>query len=174
MGIRASASARTATAWHFATSRRIGHDLFLEDEAGPLSRARLEQALGGDGQVFDRAAAYKEHVGRAAVRVDPDQYDEVLRLLYWLRQPQVGEDIEPRELAEQLSQALPQLEEHAVRSAGDTFDELTAFGEQIDRRAAAAEALGAWLTPTPGTPGPWWPPGPRRARGPARGAPAAR
>jgi uncharacterized protein (TIGR02680 family) len=142
IGIRASATARTATAWHFATSRRIGHDLVLEDDAGPLSRPRLEEILGTDGQVFEKAAAYKEHVGRALFGLDSTQYDEVLRLLYWLRQPQIGEDIEPAKLAQQLSQALPQLDEQAVRSAGDTFDELTAFGDQIERRAAAADALG--------------------------------
>ncbi len=143
VGIRASASARSATAWHFVTSRRVGHDLSLEDDAGPLSRPRLEEVVGADGQVFEKAADYKAHVGRTLFGLDPAQYDEVLRLLYWLRQPQVGEDIEPAKLAQQLSQALPQLDEQPVRSAGDTFDELTAFGEQIERRAAAAEVLSA-------------------------------
>lgn len=143
VGIRASVSARTATAWHFTTSLRIGRDLFLEDDAGPLSRPRLEELLGADGQVFEKASAYKDHVGSALFGLDPTQYDEVLRLLYWLRQPQIGEDIEPAKLAQQLSQALPQLDEQAVRSAGDTFDELTAFGEQIERRAAAAVSLAA-------------------------------
>lgn len=142
VGIRASASARTATAWHFATDRRVGHDLSLEDDAGPLSRPRLEEILGPE-NVFEKAAAYKEHVGRELFGLDVAQYDEVLRLLYWLRQPQVGEDIEPAKLADQLSQALPQVDEQAVRSAGDTFDELTAFGEQIERRSAAAGTLEA-------------------------------
>jgi uncharacterized protein (TIGR02680 family) len=141
VGIRASASAKTATAWYFATDQRVGRDLLLEDEGGPLSRPRLEEAIGDHGQVFDKAAGYKEHVGRALFGLDAGQYDEVLRLLYWLRQPQVGEDIEPARLADQLSQALPQLDEQAVKAAGDTFDELTAFGEQIARRSAAAEAL---------------------------------
>jgi len=144
VGIRASVSARSASAWHFTTTRRVGTDLFLEDDAGPLSRAGLEAALGSDGQVFERAAVYKEHVGRELFGLDTAQYDEVLRLLYWLRQPQIGEDIEPNKLALQLSQALPQLDEQAVRSAGDTFDELTAFGEQIERRQAAAAALEKW------------------------------
>lgn len=143
VGIRASASARSATAWHFATSRRVGRDLSLEDDAGPLSRPRLEEVIGSDGHVFEKAAAYKEHVGRELFGLDLAQYDEVLRLLYWLRQPQVGEDIEPAKLADQLSQALPQVDEQAVRSAGDTFDELTTFGEQIERRAAAADTLEA-------------------------------
>jgi uncharacterized protein (TIGR02680 family) len=141
VGIRASASARTATAWFFTTTRRIGHDLFLEDSAGPLSRQRLAEQLGADGHVFEQARAYKEHVGRGLFGLEVSNFDEVLRLLYWLRQPQVGEDIEPKRLADQLLQALPQLDDQAVRAAGETFDELSAFGEQIERRAAAVEAL---------------------------------
>jgi len=141
VGIRASASARTATAWFFTTTQRVGDDLHLEDDAGPLSKPRLAERIGPDGQVFEQARAYKEHVGRTLFGLATAQYDEVLRLLYWLRQPQVGEDIEPKRLGEQLLQALPQLDEQAVRAAGETFDELAAFGEQIDRRAAAAEAL---------------------------------
>ncbi|WP_344805442.1 SbcC/MukB-like Walker B domain-containing protein [Microlunatus ginsengisoli] len=101
----------------------------------------MEETLSGDGQVFEKAADYKEHIGRSLFGLDAHQYDEVLRLLYWLRQPQIGEDIEPAKLAEQLSQALPQLGEHDIRSAGDTFDELAAFGEQIERRSDAADAL---------------------------------
>lgn len=141
VGIRASQSARTATAWFFTTTLRIGHELFLEDSAGPLSRQRLVEQLGSDGHVFEQARAYKEHVGRGLFGLEMSQYDEVLRLLYWLRQPQVGEDIEPKRLADQLLQALPQLDDQAVRAAGETFDELSAFGEQIERRAAAVEAL---------------------------------
>ncbi len=140
VGIRASASARTATAWHFGTDRRIGTDFSLEDQAGPLSLLRLKETLGAE-HVFEKAADYKAYVGRTLFGLDPAQYDEVLRLLYWLRQPQVGEDIEPVKLAQQLSQALPQLDEQAIHAAGDTFDELTAFGHQIERRAAAADAL---------------------------------
>ncbi len=140
VGIRASASARSASAWHFATDRRIGSDLSLEDDAGPLSMPRLKEVLGAE-HVFEKSGDYKAHVGRSLFGLDPAAYDEVLRLLYWLRQPQVGEDIEPAKLAVQLSQALPQLDEQAVRAAGETFDELTAFGEQIERRSAAAAAL---------------------------------
>ena len=140
VGIRASTSARTATAWHFVTDRRVGVDVSLEDAAGPLSLPGLKEVLGA-AHVFDKAADYKAHVGRALFGLDLHQYEEVLRLLYWLRQPQVGEDIEPAKLAVQLSQALPQLDELAVRAAGETFDELTAFGEQIERRSAAADAL---------------------------------
>ncbi len=140
VGIRASSSARTATAWHFVTDQRIGADFSLEDAAGPLSMPRLKEVLGVE-HVFEKSSDYKAHVGRTLFGLDAGQYDEVLRLLYWLRQPQVGEDIEPAKLVVQLSQALPQLDELAVRVAGQTFDELTAFGEQIERRSSAAGAL---------------------------------
>ncbi len=141
VGLRASVSARTASAWFFTTPLRVGADLELDDGSGPLSRPRLAELLDERGQVFDQARAYKEHVGRVLFGLAPEQYDDVLRLLYWLRQPQVGEDIEPARLAGQLQQALPQLDEQTLRGAGDTFDELVAVGEQIARRAAAAQTL---------------------------------
>lgn len=140
VGIRASTTARSATAWHFATERRVGIDFALEDDAGPLSPPRLAEVLGAQ-CVFDKASEYKAHIGRELFGLAPAQFDEVLRLLYWLRQPQVGEDIEPDRLARQLAQALPQLDEQALNTAGATFDELVAFGEQISRRSAAAQAL---------------------------------
>jgi uncharacterized protein (TIGR02680 family) len=141
VGIRASDTARTATAWFFTSPRRVGEDLLLEDESGPLSAARCRAEVEQDGHFFDSARRYRDHVGQVLFGLPPDQYDELLRLLYWLRQPQVGEDIEPRRLADQLVQALPQVDDEAVRAAGDTFDELEAFGEQIDRRDRAATAV---------------------------------
>jgi len=144
VGIRAAQSSRSAQAWYFTYPGRIGEDLLLEDDAGPLARDRLRLALEPDGTLFESARAYKQHVGRLLFGLEPAQYDELLRLLYWLRQPQVGEDIEPARLAEQLVQALPQLDDDAVRAAGDTFDELVAFGEQLDRQRRSAEGVAAF------------------------------
>ena len=148
VGIRASQSARTATSWYFTVPGRVGEELMLEDDAGP---ARPGTAAGPRwrpraGTSSTRRAAYKQHVGRLLFGLAPTQYDELLRLLYWLRQPQVGEDIEPARLAEQLVQALPQLDDDAVRAAGDTFDELAAFGEQLDRQRRSAEGVAALAT----------------------------
>ncbi|MGN6334015.1 MAG: TIGR02680 family protein [Motilibacteraceae bacterium] len=143
VGLRASSSAKRVDNWFFATSRRVGHDLVLEDDAGPLTRDRLRTELGADGQVFEQTRAYRQHVGRLLFGLDAAQYDELLRLLYWLRQPQVGEDIEPGRLAEQLAQALPQVDEAQLRSAGDAFDELVAFGERLARAQRGAESVAA-------------------------------
>lgn len=141
VGIRASDSARQATAWFFTSPRQVGRDLLLEDESGPLSMQRLRAEVEIDGHFFESAPRYRDHVGQLLFGLPPDQYADLLRLLYWLRQPQVGEDIEPERLATQLEQALPQVDDSAVRIAGDTFDELEAFGEQIARRDRAATAV---------------------------------
>ncbi len=146
VGIRASQSTRDARAWYFTFPGRVdagaSTGLALEDAAGPLARDRLRAAVeAGGGQFFESPRQYRQHVGRLLFGLEPGQYDELLRLLYWLRQPQVGEDIEPARLAEQLVQALPQLDDDAVRAAGDTFDELAAFGEQLDRQRRAADGV---------------------------------
>jgi uncharacterized protein (TIGR02680 family) len=144
IGIRASQSQRTATSWHFTFPGRVGVELHLEDEAGPLAQDRLREVVeAGGGHFVREPRAYKQHVGRLLFGLEPVQYDELLRLLYWLRQPQVGEDIEPARLAEQLNQALPQIDDEAIRTAGDTFDELAAFGEQLDRQRRASEGVSA-------------------------------
>ncbi|MFR9806676.1 TIGR02680 family protein [Pseudonocardia sp. RS010] len=144
IGIRASQSQRSATSWHFTFPGRVGEDLHLEDAAGPLAQDRLREAVeSGGGHFIREPRAYKQHIGRLLFGLEPTRYDELLRLLYWLRQPQVGEDIEPARLAEQLVQALPQIDDEAVRTAGDTFDELAAFGEQLERQRRAAEGVAA-------------------------------
>lgn len=144
IGVRASSTSKVATSWFFTCPRRVGDDLLLEDDAGPLPKERCRLAVAPDGHFFEQARAYKSHVGRVLFGLDAVQYDELLRLLYWLRQPQVGEDIEPGKLTDQLAQALPQVDDDAIRSAGDTFDELVAFGETIDRRHRAAEAVASF------------------------------
>ncbi|RIK12449.1 MAG: TIGR02680 family protein, partial [Acidobacteria bacterium] len=149
VGMRATASAKRATSWFFTSSRRVGEDLQLDDAAGPLGQAALTAVLEGDedghGQVFDSSRRYREHVGRLLFGLPLEQYDSLLRLIYWLRQPQVGEDIDPRRLAEQLVNALPVLDSTTVSEAGATFDELEAFGEDLDRRERAALALTDFL-----------------------------
>lgn len=147
VGLRATQSARAATSWFFTSPLRVGDGLELEGDGGPLSKAQLEALVTADeqGQVFDSAARYREHVGQTLFGLPSDEYDDLLRLIYWLRQPQVGEDIDPKRLAEQLLNALPQLDDTALRAAGDTFDELEAFGEELERRARAATALSSFV-----------------------------
>lgn len=142
VGIRASQSSRVAAAWFFTSPEAVGEGLDLLDPTGPVGREKLRERIAAvGGAAFDSARPYKEHVGRALFGLEPARYDELLRLLYWLRQPQVGEDIEPGRLAEILSVALPELDESALRTVGETFDELAEFGERLGRRERAAQAV---------------------------------
>lgn len=147
IGLRASDSARVGTAWYFTSPRQVGVDLHLTDAAGPLTMQRLRAEIETDGHFFEPNAGrrYREHVGQLLFGLPLDEYDDLLRLLYWLRQPQVGEDIDPKRLAEQLVQALPQVDQSAIRTAGDTFDQLEEFGEQIERQERSAAAIRDFL-----------------------------
>lgn len=148
VGLRATASARQATTWFFTTPRRVGIDLALETDTGPLSQAALTALLTADegrSQVFDNGRRYREHVGAHLFGLPPDQYESLLRLIYWLRRPQVGEDIDPKKLAAQLVNALPFVDPDTLAAAGTTFDDLQAHGEEIDRQAQAAQALARFV-----------------------------
>ncbi|MGW5364484.1 TIGR02680 family protein [Actinopolymorpha pittospori] len=143
IGIRASESAKSATTWYFTSPHAVGNGLALADGSGPLPPDRCREAVEPDGVYFDQHSgrAYKEHVGRSLFGLDTDRYEELLRMLYWLRRPQVGEDIDPRSLAETLSVALPQLDEDLLRSTGASLDQLADFGDQIDALARATRAV---------------------------------
>ena len=96
VGIRHSTSARQATTWQFTVPGAVP-DLLPSPTAAPLSAPRcreLVESLGGS--CFDGAAGLQGARRTAAVRPRRrTPYDDLLRLLYWLRQPQVGEDIDP-------------------------------------------------------------------------------
>lgn len=140
VGIRHSASARQATTWQFTVPGEA--PALVEPDGTPLSAPRLrDRVLALDGHVFDSPRAYKQHVGRLLFGLAPQAYDDLLRLLYWLRQPQVGEDLDPRRLVEMLDEALPALDDDAVRQVGEAMDELAEHGARVERLAEAAEAV---------------------------------
>ena len=80
-------------------------------------------------------------MGQLLFGLEPQAYDDLLRLLYWLRQPQVGEDIDPGRLVAMLDESLPALDEDDVRQVGEALDELAEHGERLDRLRAAAVAV---------------------------------
>jgi uncharacterized protein (TIGR02680 family) len=142
IGLRASANAKQVTTWQFTVPGAVPE--LCEPDGTPLSTPRckeLVESLGGS--VFEAPRAYKEHVGRLLFGLEPQAYDDLLRLLYWLRQPQVGEDIDPARLVAMLDEALPALDDEAVRQVGEAFDDLAEHGERVEKLAAAAAAVEA-------------------------------
>lgn len=142
IGIRLSMSARQVTTWQFTVPTAVPE--LTEPDGTPLSAPRCrERVVELGGHSFDAPRAYKEHVGRLLFGLEPHAYDDLLRLLYWLRQPQVGEDLDPRRLVEMLDEALPALDQDAVRQVGEALDDLSEHGERVERMAAAADAVAA-------------------------------
>ena len=140
IGIRHSASARQATTWQFTVP--MAAPTLYESDGTPLSAPRcreLVESLGG--RSFESPREYKQHVGQLLFGLEAQAYDDLLRLLYWLRQPQVGEDIDPARLVAMLDESLPALDEDAVRQVGEALDDLAEHGERLDRLRAGAQAV---------------------------------
>lgn len=140
MGVRVRASkstGRATTDW-FTTSRRVGHDLFLLDEARlPLSRKHLEEALGGNGTLSSTPDEYR---GAVRARLFPGygekQYDAIITALLALRQEKLSENVlrAPERLSEILSASLPPVDEHDIADIAEGF-------EKLDRRRDEIAAL---------------------------------
>ncbi len=76
VGIRHSASAKTASTWSFTVP---GDGVRLvEDDGTPLSQPRCREVVTeAGGQFFDAPRAYREHVGRLVFGLDPKRYDDL-------------------------------------------------------------------------------------------------
>jgi hypothetical protein len=116
-----------AQQWFFVTKQRIGRDLFLENETRqPLSKAKLEAAVGDQGKVFGSGKVeedrreYRNAVNKALFDLG-DRYDGLINLLIQLRQPQLSRTLNETRLSEALSQALPPLPETVL---GDVAEAL--------------------------------------------------
>jgi uncharacterized protein (TIGR02680 family) len=140
VGLRAAGSTKSVNLWCFLLP---GAPIGLEDAAGvPLSAPGCREAVtAAGGEFFDSPRAYKAAVGRRLFGLDEARYDELLRLLYWLRSPQVGESVEVAQLSRTLAESLPELDRVVVEAAATSLDELQEFGEQLERRERASEEV---------------------------------
>jgi uncharacterized protein (TIGR02680 family) len=140
IGIRHSASAKQVTTWQFTVPAVVPS--LSEPDGTPLSAPRCREMVETlAGRSFESPRDYKQHVGQLLFGLQPQAYDDLLRLLYWLRQPQVGEDIDPARLVTMLDESLPALDEDAVRQVGEALDDLAEHGERLERLRGAAQAV---------------------------------
>ena len=70
--------------------------------------------MGERGAVHETASAYREHVNRLLFGVSDDRYEAIVRLLLSLRKPQLSKMLDPEELSQRLTEALPEIDRDAV------------------------------------------------------------
>ena len=134
-GLKARRSAPDVESWFFLTGRRPDRDLHLVHEGRPLARGALEDALGEDGQVFERdAAGYRRTVNAKLFELEDEQYAALVDTLLHLRRPQLSKTLEPAQLSGFLTDALPPLDARVVGPIAEGF-------ERLDHHRAELENL---------------------------------
>ncbi len=149
--LRAVQGRGIAQQWFFITSQRIGRDLFLENEhAQPLSKAKLEAAIGSKGRVFgsgkmeEDRREYRNAVDQALFCMG-DRYGALLNLLIQLRQPQLSRTLNEQRLSDALSQALPPLSPAVLGDVAEAFRSLEADRQELDDFLVARDSAEKFL-----------------------------
>ncbi|GAA4240560.1 TIGR02680 family protein [Actinomadura meridiana] len=147
--LQATSNTRNVTPAYFTTSRRVGvaGGLSLTDGGRPLTRARLDEAIGSDGQVHDSADAYRTTVRRTLYSgLTEQRYDSLLTALRQLRTPKLSERLDPGLLSQLLSSALPPLGEGEIHEIAEGFERLDRQREELrvlDDHVREADQLAA-------------------------------
>lgn len=144
-GLRAVAGRGIAARWFFVTNQRVGVDLFLQADAGqPLSRQKLEAAVGSGGRVYDKPDEYRRAVDSVLFKLG-DRYDALLNLLIQLRQPQLSRKLDEQKLSNALSQALAPLSERVLGDVAEAFRSLESDRDELNNFVAARDAADLFL-----------------------------
>ena len=134
-GVRLSATTRTSSVnsdW-FTTDQRVGPDLRLLNEAGqPLTKAHLEQALQGHGDVHPNAGEYRNALRtKLFPGMNESRYEALISALLQLRTPKLSQRLDPGVLSTLLSSALPPLDESDIGELAEGFERLDRQREEL-------------------------------------------
>ncbi|MDW7745204.1 TIGR02680 family protein [Halomonas sp.] len=143
-GLKAVAG-RPVRSWFFTTRQRVGRDLFLIEGGRSVNRERLGQALGHQGQLYDRAVDYRRAIDERLFRLGEQRYGALLDLLLQLRQPQLAKKPDPNRLSQALSDALPPLGRGLIGEVAEAYRSLDVYREEIQGLEETARAVEAFL-----------------------------
>ncbi|WP_405545609.1 TIGR02680 family protein [Streptomyces phaeochromogenes] len=144
--IRASQSTRTAKAFFFVTSLRVGEGLHLAPAGQPLPLEQLKSIVGPE-NITDRAVEHRARVARHLFGLtDPARYRNLLHLLHRLRRPTIGDRIDSGGLVSVLAETLPALDDEVVEKVARNLDDLDAVRTDLGRLERTHEALQTFLT----------------------------
>jgi len=131
--------------WFFVTSRRVGHDLFLQTaQHTPIGRERLAELIGDSGRIIQKVDDYRRTVDEALFGLGP-RYGPLLELLLRLRRPQLSRKLDEDELSNALSDALPTLSATIIEDVAESFRSLEADRETLNAFTAARSAVDTFL-----------------------------
>lgn len=144
-GVKASLATRKPTAWFFVSDKRIGAGVEIDDETGMLSQDAFRAQLEPD-EYFTTSASYARRVAKDLFGIDDDvRYRNLCHLLYELRRPSVGENIEAGQHTKVLTEALPPLDDDLIVDVARNFDDLTKIREDLARAEKTERALSEFL-----------------------------
>ncbi|MEV4134016.1 TIGR02680 family protein [Dactylosporangium sp. NPDC049742] len=144
--VRWSSATGEARLQYFITPLRVGVDVALVVDGQPLPLERLRERL-GDGAVIAGARDYRARVGRELFGVnDAGRYQNLVHLLYRLRRPTIGDRIEAGQLATELGEALPPLDDDVLDSVAHNLDDLETVREDLGRLERTHGALADLMT----------------------------
>lgn len=145
-GMRAVAGRGAPERWFFITPQRVRRDLMLVDSNGrALSRERLQEALGTQGELYTNSAHYRAQVDARLFRLGPHRFEALLNLLIQLRQPQLSKRPDERALSSALTEALPPLDQAVLNDVADAFRNLEEERKTLDGLNEARTAVGDFL-----------------------------
>ncbi|WP_227996185.1 TIGR02680 family protein [Nocardia australiensis] len=146
-GARLQASTHTTTVHpdYFTTDLRIGDGLMLTTEGRPLTRAALEELLGGRGTIYGTGSDYRDAIRSTLFpTLNEQRYDALITALLQLRTPKLSQRLDPSLLSTLLSRALPPLGQEEIADLAEGFERLDAQRERLTRledEVAATRAL---------------------------------
>lgn len=148
VGMQAIQGRGAPTRWYFTTDRRIGLDLQLMTESRtPLTRPRLTELLGERGEVYQRAAVYREAVDRLLFRLGRERYEALLELLIQLRRPQLSRRLDEAQLNRAFSDAMPPLSESVLGEVAEAFRGLEQDREALGTFQTSVQATERFIKP---------------------------
>lgn len=144
-GVKASSATRKHIAWFFVSDKRVDDGIDVDDEAGMLNQDVFRAQLDSD-EYFTTSASYARRVAKELFGIDDDaRYRNLCHLLYELRRPSVGENIEAGQHTKVLTEALPPLDDDLIGDVARNFDDLTKIREDLARAEKTERALVEFL-----------------------------
>ncbi len=145
-GLKARRTGPQVDDWYFLTAQRVDADLHpLDERRQPLTRAALEQAIGGAGAVYDRPADYRRALNDQLFGLSLEQYGALVDALLQLRRPQLSKQLDPAELSGILTASLPPLDPSVIGALAEGFERLDRHRVEREEYQATAEGVRTFL-----------------------------